>query len=95
MAGTSLLSGFGQTAGKGFDFGNLFGSQGFEGLMKGLGKGTEIGGGIFSAFQNADLMKNQMGIQKDQLAMTREAFDRNKAREDAVANLDFTSTGVA
>lgn len=50
MAGTSLLSGFGQQTGKGFNFGNLFGSQGFEGLLKGLGKGAEIGGGIFSAF---------------------------------------------
>ena len=77
-----------------FNFGELFGSKGFEGLLKGAGKATEIGGGIFSAFQNADLLKNQQRIQNEQLGMTREAFERNKAREDSIANLDFTSSGA-
>ena len=95
MAGTQpLLSGFGQQAGKAFSFGDLFGSKGFEGLMGGLGKGVDIGGNIFSAFQNQDFLKSQKKIQNEQLGMTREAFDRNKAREDSIANLDFTSSGA-
>ncbi|MCH9712832.1 MAG: hypothetical protein K0U20_09435 [Proteobacteria bacterium] len=85
------LTGFGQTEGSPFNFGNFFGSQGFEGLTKSLGTGVGIGTNLFSAFSNQDFMNKQLGIQKDQLGMTREAFERNKKREDDTANLDFTS----
>ena len=82
---------FGQKAGSPFDFGKLFGSSGFGGLMKGVGAGGKLGLDIFNALGNRDFMKDQIGIQKDELGMKRDAFNRNKAREDLIANLDFTS----
>ena len=84
-------SGFGHTAGSPFDFGKMFGSQGFSGLTNAVGAGTNLGLGIFNALNTKDFMKDQSKIQAKELAMKEQAFNRNNAREDLIANLDFTS----
>lgn len=90
---TSLAGTFGNTAaglGKGL-------WSGLEGIGQGLtnsGLDKLLGTGInlWSAKNTNDLNKDLMGQRKTELGMQQEAFNRDKAYQDALKSIDWTRT---
>jgi hypothetical protein len=86
-----------------FDFGNMLstlfsskgiGSDAFATGAKAFGDLGGFGANIWNMLNTKDFMKGQEDIQRRQLGMQEDVFGRNKAKEDALASLDFTSTGA-
>ena len=89
----SIFGALGNTAGslgKGLWSGLEGAGQGFANM--GLDKLLNTGVDFWSAKNTNDMNKQLMRQRKGELGMQREAFDRDKAYQDALKGIDWTAT---